>query len=80
MTKGEYRIGIDFNPSNDDTVNKIKRAAADLFDLIDSVDETPDKDKNRTAEIIRAKAQALRYVENASMWGVKSATRPPMKG
>ena len=37
QTKGEYRVGINFNPSADDTVDKIKRAAADLIDLIDSI-------------------------------------------
>ena len=37
MTKGEYRVGITFNPSNDDTVGKIKRAAADLIDLIEGI-------------------------------------------
>ena len=35
MTKGEYRVGINFNPSNDDMVGRIKRAAADLIDLLE---------------------------------------------
>jgi hypothetical protein len=28
MTKGEYRVGINFNPSNDDRVAKISRLKA----------------------------------------------------
>jgi hypothetical protein len=39
MTKGEYRVGITFNPSNDDMVGRIKRAAADLINLIEVVGE-----------------------------------------
>ena len=30
QTKGEYRVGINFNPSQGDAVGRIKRAAADL--------------------------------------------------
>jgi len=69
MTKGEYRVGITFNPSNDDQVARIKRAAADLIDLID---EVPARD----GEVARLKALALTDVESAAMWAVKAATKP----
>ena len=48
MTKGEYRVGINFNPSADDKVGQIKRQSADLidikpgFDAYVPVDEIPD--------------------------------------
>jgi hypothetical protein len=87
MTKGEYRVGINFNPSADDMVSKIKRAAADLIDLIDSIElhepETDDAAFNsawkRTGEIRRLRALAQTEVESAAMWAVKAATKPHME-
>jgi hypothetical protein len=77
MTKGEYRVGINFNPSDDDLVGQIKRQAADLIDLIDSIPEP--KDIQWAGEIIRLKAQAQRELEGAAMWAVKAATKPRME-
>jgi hypothetical protein len=71
MTKGEYRVGITFNPSNDDTVSKIKRLAADLIDLIETIPVDVE-------ERIRLKALAQTAVEDGAMWAVKAATKGPM--
>jgi hypothetical protein len=71
MTRGEYRVGINFNPANDDMVAIIKRAAANLIDLIDHID-----DQANLGEIIRLKALAQTEVESAAMWAVKAATKP----
>jgi len=70
MTKGEYRVGITFNPSADDLVNQIKRQAADLIDLIETVPAD-------CAERIRLKALAQTQVEDGAMWAVKAATKGP---
>lgn len=73
-TKGEYRVGMNFNPSNDDTVGRIKRMAADLIDVLDAIPasrETPHGN-----EVGRLKALAQTAVEEAAMWGVKAATKP----
>ena len=89
MTKGEYRVGIAFNPSNDDMVGQIKRKAADLIDLIESI-PTMTRDDNiaglgltraraadtRAAEVTRLKALAQTDIESAAMWAVKAATKP----
>lgn len=72
MTKGEYRVGINFNPSADDTVGRIKRAAADLIDLIETVDTLD------IAERGRLKALAQTAIEDGAMWAVKAATKPEM--
>ena len=80
MTKGEYRVGITFNPSNDDMVGKIKRAAAGLIDLIDSIEEHPAQLDMQFSEIKRLKALAQTEVESAAMWAVKAATKPAMEG
>jgi len=74
MNKGEYRVGINFNPSNDDMVGKIKRAAADLIDLIDQVPS--DRETERGNEAGRLKALAQTEIESAAMWAVKAATKP----
>lgn len=84
QSKGEYRVGISFNPSGDDRVGMIKRAAADLIDLIDAI-PLPAEDgplgeyqrRNRhAAEVGRLKELAQTHVEDAAMWAVKAATKP----
>ena len=74
MTKGEYRVGINFNPAGADTVNKIKRAAADLIDLIELI--TASDGGEQYNEVARLKALAQTHVEDAAMWAVKAATKP----
>jgi hypothetical protein len=75
QTKGEYRVGISFNPSNDDMVSQIKQKAAELIDLIDSIEELKGT-LTQTGEVIRLKAQAQREIEAGAMWAVKAATKP----
>jgi len=70
MTLGEYRVGITFNPGGSETVNKIKRAAADLIELVSTVGEPND------GEVIRLRALALTAFEEGAMWAVKAATKP----
>lgn len=72
MTKGEHRVGIDFNPSGDDLVGQIKRGAADLIDLIDRISDVP-----AGVEAIRLKALAQTAIEEGAMWAVKAATKGP---
>lgn len=88
MTKGEYRVGINFNPSNDDTVGRIKRLAADLIDLIETVQvpwpEEPTTEEEFKAtfdlrdEVYRLKSLAQTNIEDGAMWAVKAATKRPM--
>lgn len=75
LTKGEYRVGIGFNPSGDDIVAQIKRAAADLIDLIEGVPS--DRDTPVGNERGRLKALAQTEIESAAMWAVKAATKQP---
>ena len=84
MSTGEYRVGINFNPGGDDTVATIKRAAADLIDIVGEISDglpprqmpfhgTPQGD--RSAEIMRLKALAQTAIEDGAMWAVKAATK-----
>lgn len=75
MTKGEYRVGINFNPSADEMVGKIKRQAADLIDLIETIPGAEMRDL-RGSEVGRLKALAQTHIEDAAMWAVKAATKP----
>jgi hypothetical protein len=69
VTKGEYRVGITFNPSNNPTVDSIKRQAAELIDMIEDIEDSQN-------EVKRLKALAQTHVEDAAMWAVKAATKP----
>lgn len=81
MTTGEYRVGINFNPSGDDIVGKIKRQSADLIDLIDRI-PMPEVSNMASAvhsnQVARLRSLAQTAIEEGAMWAVKAATKPPM--
>lgn len=68
QTKGQFRVGISFNPSNNPQVNSIKQMAADLIDYIETI--------KGDGEVVRLKALAQTEIESAAMWAVKAATKP----
>lgn len=80
MTKGEYRVGISFNPSGDDLVTRIKRQAADLIDLIDPIPDGYELPNEIRPEVARLKALAQTAIEDGAMWAVKAATKKPING
>ena len=67
---GEYRVGVDFNPSKDSLVDEIKRKTADLIDLVHNQVAA-----DRSQEIRRLKVKAEDTFEEAAMWAVKAATK-----
>ena len=77
MSKGEYRVGVTFNPSNNNKVQEIKLHAANLIDLIEGIPQHPLLGCD--AEIMRLKALAQTAVEEAAMWAVKAATKGPIE-
>lgn len=74
-TKGEYRVGITFNPSGDDLVTRLKRSAADLIDLIETIDPSA-----AGPECLRLKALAQSAIEEGAMWSVTAATKQAING
>lgn len=78
QTKGEYRVGITFNPSHMSVVDDIKRRAADLIDLIESIPS--DRESECGNEVGRLKALAQTAIEDGAMWAVKAATKPERQG
>jgi hypothetical protein len=63
-TLGEKRVRVEFNPSPDSDVDKIKRAAADLIDMCEAL----------KAKDGRLAALAQTAFEEGAMWAVKAAT------
>lgn len=79
MSKGEYRVGYKFNPSNSSMVEEIKLRAADLIDLIEGIVPPDWSEDPLHAEISRLKALAQTAIEEGAMWAVKAATKGPME-
>lgn len=75
LTKGEYRVGVTFNPSNNPMVDEIKSISAKFIDLIEEIPS--DRESEVGNERGRLKALAQTDVENAAMWAVKAATKQP---
>lgn len=80
QTKGEYRVGITFNPGNDDKVAAIKAQAALLIDMVEEACQLESADGTRKchqeAEKHRLKALAQTAIEEGAMWAVKAVTKP----
>lgn len=67
---GEHRVRTEFNPDKSGLVDLIKQKSADLINLISSIPDGSDYDR----EAGRLKALAMTAVEESSMWAVKAAT------
>lgn len=73
LTKGEYRVGITFNPGGDPSVNEIKRKAAEFIDFIEDV-----ATNSKNTEVKRLCALAQTDIETAAMHAVKAVTKPEL--
>lgn len=78
LTLGERRVRLGFNPSGHETVDRIKRIAADAIDLceqlkLDARTGRPTDDPF-PGERLRLYALAQTAFEEAAMWAVKAAT------
>jgi hypothetical protein len=69
MTEGEWRVGVDFNPSKDPRVDDIKKRCAAIIDEMLNISE------NRHAAGARCAAEAATCFETAAMWAVKALTK-----
>ena len=71
LTKGQYRVGIDFNPGGSENVRNIKAHAAEFIDFMEAI-----SDESNNSEVKRLVSLAQTHIEDAAMWGVKAATKP----
>lgn len=69
MTYGEKAVGLSFNPSGDDTVNKVKRLYAEIIDLC-----AAERDTVGMGERARLFSVAITEAQGAQMWAVKAVT------
>lgn len=68
LTFGEKAVGLNFNPSNDPTVQKLKELYAQIIDVLNT-----DRGDNRD-ERARLASVAITEAQGAQMWAVKAAT------
>lgn len=61
LTGGQKAVGLNFNPSNNDNVNVVKRKCADMIDMLDAQVFANDlgKDINREAKLAVLRAQMM---------------------
>jgi hypothetical protein len=79
MTRGEMRVGMNYNPWKSECVDNMKRHAAEIIDLcLDYADASPNPEVMRLAT-----TAALKY-EEATLWAIKAITQnnalPPPAG
>lgn len=83
-TVGQYAMGIDFNPSGDPMVDKIKAAGAKLYDMLEKVVNdritgpgVSEMDEVQSDEIYNRIQHAKALLKDAVMNGVAAQTKPP---
>lgn len=75
MTPGEEAVGLSFNPSGDEKVNKLKALAAEMFDIVE--DHVPSQTADASQFNWRRRKMrdiALGAILTAQMWAVKVVT------
>ena len=73
MTPGEKAVGLNFNPSGDETVNELKGIFARAFDIVEQ--SVPADDNTiETARKRKMRDSALQNIITAQMWAVKVVT------
>lgn len=79
LTPGEKAVGLDFSPSADPKVTKIKQLCAEVFDIVEQ--SVPADDKTiPTARKRKMRDKALAEIITAQMWAVKVVTLTELGG
>jgi len=68
MTYGERAVGLTFNPSQDENVDKVKRLYAEIIDLCNDLRRDDQTEMGRLFSI------AITQAQSAQMWAVKAIT------
>jgi len=69
QTFGEKAVGLSFNPSNDNDVDKVKKSYAGIIDQLNVLRSTTDN-----VEVKRLCSVAITEAQSAQMWAVKAIT------
>ena len=73
LTYGEKAVGLTFNPSGDEQVDKAKKLYAEIIDLCANM-RTPQSDNQVENERNRLLSVAITQAQQAQMWLVKAIT------
>ena len=69
MTYGEKAVGLTFNPSNDETVDRLKKLYAEIIDICSEARTAAGQgEKGRLLSV------AITEAQTAQMWAVKGIT------
>lgn len=68
LTFGEKAVGLTFNPSGDEKVQKVKELYAQIIDLCN---EIRGEDRNEKSRLLSV---AITEAQTAQMWAVKAIT------
>jgi hypothetical protein len=67
LTFGQQLVGLSFNPSGDEKVQKVKELCAELADLLHEIESTQSKTYLNSTFY----GGAIRRILDAQMWSVK---------
>ena len=68
LTFGEKAVGLTFNPSNNEDVDKVKKLYAQVIDILN---EIRGEERNERARLC---STAITKAQGAQMWAVKAIT------
>lgn len=68
LSFGQKAVGLTFNPSGDEKVNKIKSLYAEIIDEMNNLRNPGGSEVNRLASV------AITEAQGAQMWAVKAIT------
>ena len=69
LTYGQKAVGISFNPSNNNAVDRIKQICANAIDEMDSL-----RKETTSGEVKRMTSVAITELQTGQMWAVKAIT------
>jgi hypothetical protein len=69
QTFGQKAVGLSFNPSNDSSVDNLKRLYAGIIDVLHAC-----RLENGSPEVKRLASIAITEAQGAQMWAVKAVT------
>lgn len=73
LTPGMQAVGLNFNPSGDEKVTRLKELFAEAFDIVEQ--SVPADDQTlETARKRKMRDASLHEIVTAQMWAVKTVT------
>lgn len=72
LTLGQQRVGVNFNPTENETVKLLKEKSAELIDLLQSMRDVGSHAEKFSGEKHRLISIAQTEIETACMYAVKS--------